>query len=490
MSDQSIKSKTVRGLIWSTIDKFAFLIISFLIGLVLARMLMPADYGLVGMLGFFMAISQVLVTSGFSTALVQKHTPSDEDYSTVFYFNLGIAVGLYLILFVSAPYIAAFYKSPQLIQITRVLSLSIIINSLSLVQQTRLRISLNFKTQAKISLIAVLISGCLGVWAAYQGYGVWSLVILNLSSDLLKMILLFYFNRWMPTLVFSIQSFKSLFRFSSRILAASLVSNLVTHMYSILIGRHFSARELGFYTNAKQYPEYLSSPIGTVLLGVSYPVLASLKNEKENMVTVYSRLMRGTVFFIMPLLTLFAILSESFIRLFLTEKWISIVPLIQWMSFTSLLAPLCSLNMMMISVIGRSDIVLKVELLKLPITITTLMITIPMGLKAVVIGHLISITLTYFITAFCTGKFFDFGAIKQLQAISKIILATIIMAVVAFTCSYFITNDFLKLLLGGLVGIAIYFITAFLMKIEELNDIKELIQNNLLNKLNSSKKTE
>jgi O-antigen/teichoic acid export membrane protein len=388
-------------------------------------------------------------------------------------------------MYFAAPLIASFYKAPQLTMITRVLSLSIIINSLSLVQQTRLRIILDFKTQAKISLIAVIISGSLGVWSAYHGYGVWALVILNLSSESIKTLLLFYYNRWIPSLTFSIHSFNELFRFSSRLLAASLVSNIVTNMYSMLIGKYFSAKQLGFYTNAKQYPEYISSPIGNVLLSVSLPVLVSLKNEKETMVSVYSRLMRATVFFIMPVLTLFAILSESFVRFFLTEKWISVVPLIHWMSFTSLVAPLCALNMMMISVIGRSDLILKVELIKLPITIAALAITIPLGLQAIVIGHFISMIVNYVITAYCTGKYFDYGALKQINEIKKVVVATVLMAVVVFVCGHFISNDFIKLLLGGSVGISVFLLSAFFMKIEEIKDIKALIQNNLLNKLKS-----
>lgn len=478
MSEQSLKSKTINGLIWSAIDKFAFLIISFLIGLLLARMLMPADYGLIGMLAIFIAVSQVLVTSGFSSALVQKHTPSEADYSTVFYFNLLVALVFYLIMFVAAPFIASFYKAPLLTNITRVLALNIIINALSLVQQTRLRISLNFKTQAKISLASILVSGSLGVWLAYHGYGVWSLVIMNLTSELMKTLLLFYFNKWMPSLVFSIQSFKELFKFSSRLLAASLVSNIVMNLYSIIIGKYFSARELGFYTNSKQYPEYLSAPIGNVLLSVSFPVLVSLKNEKETMVLVYSRLMRATVFFILPILTLFAILSESFVRFFLTEKWIAVVPLTHWMSFACLLVPISSFNMTMISVIGRSDLILKVELTKLPIIIAALIVSIPFGLKAVVIGFFVSMLITYFITTFYAGKYFGFGALKQLQAIKKVVLATIIMAIAVFTCSYFISNDFLKLLVGGLVGIGIYLLSAYVMKLEEMKDIKEMLQNN------------
>ncbi|MBK7764433.1 MAG: oligosaccharide flippase family protein [Bacteroidetes bacterium] len=204
MTVQSLKSKTINGLIWSSIDKIVVLVFGFLTGLFLARMLMPADYGLIGMLAIFLAVSQLLVESGFSSALIQKHTPTNEDYCTIFYFNLIVSSFFYLILFFTAPLIASFYNAPQLTLITRVLSLSLLINSLSFVQQTRLTINLDFKTQSKVSICAVVISGVLSLLLAYSGYGVWALVFQILIAALIKTLLLFYFNRWIPALIFNI----------------------------------------------------------------------------------------------------------------------------------------------------------------------------------------------------------------------------------------------------------------------------------------------
>ena len=482
MSEPTLKSRTIKGLLWSSIDKFAVLIIGFLIGLILARKLMPADYGLVGMLAIFIAVTQLLVESGFSSALIQKHTPTHDDYSTVFYFNLVVSIVFYLIMFFAAPLIAAFYKTPELTAITRVLMLLIFINALSLVQQTKLTIGLDFKTQAKVSVVSVVISGGLGVLAAYSGYGVWSLVIQILSAAIIKTVLLFYFSQWLPSWVFSIVSFKQLFRFSSNVLLAGLAASIVNNIYSIIIGKFFTAKELGYYTNGRQYPDYIAGPIANVFVGVTYPVLVSLKNDKQAMVQVYSRLMRLTVFFVMPILSLLALLAHPIVHLILTDKWMPMVPLMQWMCFARMLAPLCSLNMINLNVIGRSDLFLKVELFKLPFTVGALIITIPFGLQVVVIGHFVTMLLSFFITTYYSGKLFHYGAFKQLRDMLSVIIATVLMAVSVIACHYLLfDNDYIQLIVGGCVGVTIYVLAAFLMKIEELKDLKELMQNTFRN---------
>lgn len=484
MPDNSLKTKTKNGLIWNAIDKFAVQGTNFLIGLFLARLLIPSDYGLIGMLALFLFVSQVLVEGGFSSALIQKHTPDNDDYSTVFYFNLAVAVVFYLILFFTAPLIAAFYNVPSLILITRVVSLSIIIVALSIVQQTKLTISLDFKTQAKVSALAVLISGVLSVYAAYHGYGVWSLVIQTLSSTFIRTLMLFYFNKWIPAPVFSTSSFKNLFRFSSRLLASTFLSTLVLHMYSILIGKYYNARELGFYTNAKQFPELLGGTIGNVLLGVTFPVMASLQNERERMVLVYARLMRVTVFFVMPMLTLFALLSEPFIRIILTEKWMPAVPLIQWLCFAYMITPINILNVNSLNASGRSDLYLKVVLIRLLFSLATLLITIPFGLKAIVIGNFSATIIAFFINTYYPGKIFGYGAIKQLREMFPVAVATIIMTIGIITLKHFVHNDIAVLILCSIAGSVIFFLSALIMKIEELKDIKELIHTLLSSKLN------
>lgn len=476
MPTNSLKNKALTSMAWNSIDKFAIQGIGFIIGIVLARILMPADYGLIGILAIFFAFSEIFVGSGLSMALIQKSDREEVDYSTIFYFNFVIGLISYLILFLCAPLIAHFFNAPQLINLTRILSLSVIINSLSAVQQTRLTIQLDFKTQAIASLFAVVVGGVIGILLAYQGFGVWALVGQTLSSALTRTISLFCFSKWVPLIAFNVSSFKQLFGFSSNILGAALVATTVNNLYSMLIGKIFAPRDLGFYTRAKQYPELLSSTLSTVLQGVTFPILSSLQNDRERMVSVYGRLMRMVVFFVLPALTLFAISAEPFIRFFLTEKWMPVVPLMQWLCFARLITPISALNMNILNAIGRSDLFFKVDISKLPLTVAALLITVPLGLTAVVIGHFVTSFICFFINAYYPGKMFGFGAIRQIREMGPVICATSIMSLIVFISMIFFSSDFLKLVIGVPLGIGVYLLSAYFLRIEEIEEVFGMVR--------------
>lgn len=461
---------------WNSIEKFAIQGISFVIGVILARILTPADYGLIGMLAIFFAFSDLFVGSGLSMALIQKSDRTEVDYSTIFHFNLTVGLIFYLILFFSAPLIAQFFNAPQLTILTRVLSLSIIINSLSIVQQTRLTIQLDFKTQTLISLFAIVISGAIGILMACCGFGVWALVVQMLSSSLIRAASLFYYNKWLPLLTFSAPSFMQLFGFSSKRSGAGLIATVVNNLYSILIGKIFAAKSLGFYTRAKQYPEVLSGTMSAVLQGVTFPILASLQNNQGRMVSVYGRLMGMVVFFVVPALSLFALLSEPFVRFFLTEKWMPIVPLMQWLCFARMITPISSLNMNILNAIGRSDLFFWVDISKLPLTAATLVITIPLGLRAVVIGHFATSFICYFINAYYPGKLYGFGAIRQIKEMWRIICATLAMSAVVLISMLILSSDILKLLICVPLGVGIYLIAAYFLKIKEVYEVYGMVK--------------
>jgi O-antigen/teichoic acid export membrane protein len=471
MSEETLKSKAIKGMAWNTVEKFAVSGISFLIGIILARLLMPSDYGLVGMLAIFFAFSELFVTSGFSSALIQKKDRTDVDYSTIFYYNLAVAVFFYVLLYVCAPLIAGFYNQPQLIILTRVLSINVIFNSLSLVQQTRLKINLDFKTQAIVSFISVALSGALGIYAAYHDMGVWALVIQSSSLALSRALLLMYFNRWMPMLVFSVESFKQLFGFSFKLLIAGIASTIFNNIYSILIGKVFSPKDTGFYTRARQYPELLSDTITSILQGVTFPILASIQDNRDRLISIFSRVMRVTVFLVIPSLSLFALLSEPFIRYFLTEKWMPVVPLIQWLCFARLFTPISSLNLTILTATGRSDLYLLVDSSKIPLLLVTLLITVPLGLKAIVIGNFITSFLSFLINAYYPGKLFGFGAFRQVREMRLVIYSTLIMAACVFGMMQILNGDLLKLLVCIPVAGITYIGAAYFLKIEELTEV-------------------
>jgi teichuronic acid exporter len=467
----SLKNKALTGMAWNSIEKFAIQGIGFIIGIILARILMPSDYGLVGIVAIFFAFSELFVGSGFSMALIQKEDRTETDYSTIFHFNLIVGLIIYFILFFSAPLIAVFFNASQLTLLTRVLSLTIIINSLSIVQQTRLIIKLDFKTQAFISLFSIIISGSIGIYMAYSGFGVWSLVIQMLSSGVVRTVSLYIFDKWLPMLIFNTSSFKQLFGFSSKLLGASLVATFVNNIYSLLIGKLFEAKDLGFYTKARQYPEVLSGTIATVLQGVTFPILASLQNDRERMVSVYERLMGMVVFFVVPVLTLFAILSEPFIRFFLTEKWMPIVPLMQWLCFARMITPISALNMNILNAIGRSDLFFWVDISKLPLIIMALVITVPLGLTAVVIGHFATSFICFFINAYYPGKLFGFGAVRQIREMWRVICASLVMSLAVFIITIIFSSDVMRLLIGIPLGVGTYMLMAYLLKIKEIEEV-------------------
>lgn len=470
----SLKSKAAKGMAWSAFGTFSAQGISFIIGIILARILTPSDYGLIGMLAIFFAFSNMVIESGFSNALIQKIDRTESDYSTIFFFNLLVSGSIYIILFFTAPLISKFYNTPELTLLTRVLSLNLLIGSFSIVQQARLKIMFDFKTMALITMISVIISGVFGVILAYRGFGVWALVGQNLSAAFIKTVLLFYFNKWYPSLIFSYSSIKQLFGFSSKLLIAGLVGTTVNNLYSILIGKLFTPKDVGFYTRARQYPELMSNTITSILQGVTYPILTSLQNEREKMVSVYSRLMRVVVFFVIPLLTLFFILAEPFVRFLLTEKWMPVVPLIQWLCFARMVTPISALNMNILNAIGRSDLFLKVDLTKLPMVLITMAITVPMGINVVVMGNFFTSFISFFINAYFPGKLFGFGAFRQIKEMRFVIYATVFMALIVLMVTRFIPGDLFKLFGGVVFGIVAYLGAAHLLRIEELKELNSL----------------
>jgi O-antigen/teichoic acid export membrane protein len=253
-----------------------------------------------------------------------------------------------------------------------------------------------------------------------------------------------------------------------------VVSVIVNNLYSILIGKLFNARDLGFYTKARQYPELMSNTITSILQGVTYPILTSLQNERERMVSVYGRLMRITVFFVMPFLTLFALLAEPFVRLLLTEKWLPVVPLIQWLCFARIITPISALNMNILNAIGRSDLFLKVDLSKLPVFLITIAATVPFGINVVVIGNFLTSFVSFFINTYYPGRLFGFGAFRQIREMLTVILATVLMSVAVFALTSIIPSDIFKLVGGGIAGIIFYLAAAYLLKIEELKEVNAL----------------
>ncbi len=475
MQNTSLKSTATKGIIWSAVDKFGVQFGQFVVGIVLARILLPEDFGLIGMLAIFIALSQTFIESGLGMGLIQRQDSKDIDFSTVFVFNLAVSSFFYLLLFLSAPFISTFFNQPQLTDLIRVLGLNLIIIALAIVQRTKLTIAIDFKSIAKSNVVGMVVGGGFGVIAAKSGYGVWALVIQTVLGSLATSISLWFFGNWRLSIAFSIKSFKSLFGYGSKLLIAGLYAQILNNVYTICLGKFYPSASLGYYTRAKNFADLSAGTVVSVIHQATFPVLTAVQDDKAKLVSIYSRLIRMSAFIIIPLMTLIALLAKPIVILLLTEKWVSLIPLLQWMVFARIFFPMSAINMNLLNAVGRSDLFLKVDLSKLPLTILAMVITIPLGVKAMIIGHVVTSALSYMINAYLPGKFYGYGSIAQLKDILPIFISTIGMSISVFIMSSFINNLALQLFFGAILGVSTYLFICWLLKLEELTEVWKLL---------------
>ncbi|MCI9845890.1 lipopolysaccharide biosynthesis protein [Flavobacterium pectinovorum] len=474
MHNTSLKSAATKGILWSAIDKFAVQIGQFIVSIVLARILVPEDFGLIGMLSIFIALSQAFIESGLGVGLIQRQNREEIDFSTMFVFNLAVSCFFYLLLFFTAPYIASFFGQPQLTILTRILGLSLFINALAIVQRTKLTIEIDFKSIAKSNVIGFVIGGLCGVIAAISGYGVWSLVIQTLIGSLASSLSLWFFSNWNPSIAFSKKSFKSLFGYGSKLLISGIYAHILNNVNNICVGKFYPLASLGYYTRTKNFADISSGTIVSVMQQATFPILTMVQNDKDKLISIYRRLIRMSAFFIIPIMTLLALLAKPIVILLLTEKWIALIPLLQWMVFARIFSPMSTLNMNLLNAVGRSDLYLKVDLSKLPLTVLGMIITIPLGVKAMIIGHVVTSALAFLINAYLPGKFFGYGPFQQLKDMLPFFVATIGMVISVTFMVYLIDNLVLQLFIGGIIGVITYLFICWLLKLEELTEVWKL----------------
>jgi teichuronic acid exporter len=473
----SLKKKAINGILWSTVERFSVQGLQFIVGIILARLLLPSDYGLIGMMAIFLAISQTFVDSGFSNALIQKKNRNETDYSTVFYFNIGIGLFFYLILFFCAPLIANFYNTPELTSLTKFIGINVFISSLAVVQQAKLTIALDFKTQAKASFYSVIVGGVIGVTMAYKGYGVWALVVQSIVQNGLNTLFLWLLSKWMPKAVFSIASFKQLFSFGSKLLVAGLLNTIFKNIYLLVVGKLYSTSQLGFYTRALQFQKFPSENVTGIIHRVTFPVLSSIQDDKKRLEIIFRKFIRLSAFVIFPLMIGLAVVAEPLIRLILTEKWMPVVPLLQLLCISGVLYPLHAININILNVKGRSDLVLKLEVIKKILIVITILITFSFGVKALVIGQIFTSIIGFFVNTHYTGKMINYGSWKQIKDIIPIVLIALFMALGVWIAMPIVDNDALKLFTAFVVGIILYILPAKIVNFTELNEIVSILRN-------------
>jgi O-antigen/teichoic acid export membrane protein len=428
----TLKQKTISGLIWSFIDNLAGQGITFITGIILARLLSPKEFGLIGMLVIFIAISQSFIDSGFRQALIRKQNCTQADYSTVFYFNIIVGVLFYILLFVSAETISNFYHEFILVKLIRVLGLGLIINSLSIIQSTLLTKRIDFKLQAKISVIASFISGILSIYMAYSGWGVWSLVALTLIRYSINSLLLWFWNKWKPILYFSYKSFKELFSFGSKLLVSGLIDTIYRNVYYLVIGKYFAAIELGYYTRADQFKALPSSNLQGIIGRVSYPVLSTIQNDIPRLREAYKNIIKSTMLITFVLMLGMAAVAKPMILTLIGEKWEPCVIYLQMLCFVGMFYPLHALNLNMLQVQGRSDLFLRLEIIKKALAIPIIVIGIIWGIKTMILGMIVSSLIAYYLNSYWSGRFIGYSSLQQIKDILPSFLTAASMSVVVY----------------------------------------------------------
>lgn len=477
-----LKQRTVKGVSWSFVEQILTRGVNFVIGIILARLLSPTDYGLVGMLAIFLAISQLFIDGGLTSALIRTKNPSDKDYSTVYIINLTLSVVFYFLLFFCAPLVARFYDQPLLQPLMRAVALILIIGSIASVQGTLLTIRVDFKTKSIISILAAVISGTTGIVCAYKGLGVWALVAQSISSASAVTLLTLAFVRWMPKLVFSKESFKRLFSYSSKLLAASCISTIYDNAYPLVIGKKFTAADVGQYTRAGQFPGMANDTIVSALNRVAFPILSQVQDDNERLLRVYEKYIQLACFMIFPVLMGLCGCAKPLVLFLLTDKWLACVPLMQIICFSKLLNGVTVINLNLLYVKGRSDLVLRLEVIKKTIAFTILFISMFFDLTIMCYGLVLYSLIAAYLNTFYTNRILGYSFSQQMKSILPYFFFSMVVLVEALLSSHFIGNSLVSLLVSLTVCPLTYFFLAKWSKVYAYQEAIELVRSNLRSK--------
>ncbi|MCF6296420.1 MAG: lipopolysaccharide biosynthesis protein [Flavobacteriaceae bacterium] len=478
----NLKKKTAKGLIWSSINSIGLQFISFIFAVILARLLDPSDFGLIALLTLFISVSETMAQGGFIQALIQKAEVTNEDYSTVFLFNLLISFVFYGIIFFSSPFIAVFFEQPSLDIITKVISLVIIFNSLGIIQDVALKRALNFKTLTLINLVSMIISSLIAVILAYIGFGVWSLVIKTILYSFFVTILLWLSSRLKPSLKFSIYSFKENFYFGYKIMIANVINIISSNAINVLIGKFYSIEALGLFFKGDSLSKKFSRFVYMTFNNVSFPVLSSLKDDESKLQQTYIRFMRASAFLSFPLMMLIIVIAKPLIIVLLTEKWSGSIEFLQILSINGMFMPLIVISGLITLVKGRSDYYLKLEIVYKIQLITTLIITVSMGVKAMAIGTVLQIITQFFINLVIVNRLVSISFLKQILSLKNIFFTSAGVAILTYFIKYIIFSDIFLLISQIIFFIVCYLSIQYFFKSKELAEIRIIFIKQILTK--------
>jgi O-antigen/teichoic acid export membrane protein len=473
---ESLKQKTVKGLGWSALDNVARYGMQFVIGIVLARLLSPDDYGLLGIVGIVTVVCTALVNGGFTTALIRKNDATDDDYNTAFICNLAMSLLLFATVFLCAPLIADFFGRVELTALVRVSSLGLIIGALGMVQQTRLTKRIDFKTQTKITIAATALSGIIGIGMALTGFGVWSLVAQQLMSQVATTLLLYIYNRWLPQFSFSKSSFHDLFGFGWKMMLSALLDAVWKELYQAVVGKFYNPATLGQYTRARHYAHLFSSNLTTVVQRVTYPVLSNIQDDKERMTSAYRRIIRMSMFITATLLFALAAVSEPLIYCMIGPKWHEASTYLPLICLNSTLYPLHAINLNMLQVQGRSDLFLGLEIIKKIIALAPLFIGAFVGIMPMLWANLVVGIVAYFFNSYYSGRLLGYSSWMQLRDIAPSLAVATVTALSVYFLKFLPLSYWIVLPMQVLVGAFTFLAVCKVTRINEYSEILNILK--------------
>ena len=474
--EENLKQKTKKGLYWKMFDQGATQVMQFVVGIVMARLLSPEDYGITALPAVFMAVAGIFIDGSFSAALVRKPEVTEKDLSTAFYYSLGVGIFMYLCLFIAAPWIAVFYNTPVLTPLIRITALGFLWGPLGTPQGVILNRRLDFKTPARISVINKIVSAIIGISAAYAGYGLWALVISGLSSSLLGLIQTWWVVKWIPKEKFSKESFRYLWNYGNKMIGASLIDTLYNNVAPIIVGKFYSPKDLGLYNRANGYAVLPNNQLTGVLLSVTFPVLSKMQNDVELLRQNVRRMIRVSAFISFPIYVILCALAKPLVIILISDRWEPCIKLLQILCFAIMWWPIHTINRNLMQVVGRSDLYLKVEIAKKFFNLRVIACALTFGIEAFCYSQVFLSVVTLSFNTHYTKKLINFSLLQQLKDILPLFLTSMLTFLVVLICIHFVDNLYIQLLFGGLVGCVFYLGIAYLFKFDELKDIQYLLK--------------
>lgn len=476
MDVHDMKSKVLSGFIWKFAERISAQLVTFIVSIVLARILSPSHYGAIAIVNIFIALANVFIASGFGNSLIQKKKADDTDFSSVFYFNILLSVGLYMIVFLSSPIIAEFYSMPILCPVLRVMGLRLIVGGINSVQHAYVARNMLFRRFFWSTLGGTVVSGIVGIIMAYNGFGIWALAAQYMVNTTVDTIVLWFTVKWRPKFLFSLKRLGSLFSYSWKLLVSGLLDTGYNELRSLVIGKMYTSTDLAYYNKGSSFPNLVVTNINSSIQSVLFPAMSAEQDKKEQVKAMCRRSIRTSSYIMLPLMTGLALVAEPFVKLLLTEKWLQCVPYLQIACFTFAFMPIHTANLQAIKAMGRSDIFLKLEIIKKIMGLAILIFVAPFGVLAIAFSGILTTILSSIINSYPNCKLLNYNYFEQIKDLFNGFLPLIVMSVLVCLTGLINIGEFPLIIMQVIVGIISYVAVSALTKNESFLYILETVK--------------